>query len=272
MSYFTNKTAIITGSSKGIGKAIARELCCQGANVVLNGLNEHQLEATRKAFEMEGLSVAAVRADVTIPEDCARLVGETIDRFGKVDIVVANSGLGMNARFENMGPEVFARIITSNVYGPASSLMQTLPYLRQSKGSFIFISSVAGLIGVPTASAYSAGKMALTGLAQSLKMELADTGVHIGIVYVGFTQNEPGKQLLNAKGEMVPVAARPARLQQTRRQVARAVLKAIKRRRFKTVLTFLGKFTDLFSRLFPGLALRIALMAQRSAKCMTDQW
>jgi short-subunit dehydrogenase len=263
VSYFKNKTAIVTGSGMGIGKAIAQELCKAGANVVLNGRNAERLEKTYQEFLQKGYPVVAVQGDVTKISDCNAVIQKAIDTFGNLDILITNAGVSMRERFENLQPEVFSEIIISNINGSAFPALAALPYLKKTKGSVVFISSAAGMIGLPTASAYSAGKMALTALAQSLKIEMASSGVHIGIVHVGFTQNDVEKRVLNATGELVPVASRPAYLQQTQEQVAKAVLSTIRKRRFKVVLTLVGKINAFVVRFFPSLVIRIVTVSQK---------
>lgn len=263
MSYFKNKTAIVTGSGMGIGKAIALELCKEGANVVLNGRNAERLEKTFQEFLQKGYTVASVRADVTKSLECDAIIQKAIDSFGGVDILITNAGISMRERFENLQPEVFSQIIESNINGSAFPALKALPHIKKTNGSIVFISSAAGMIGLPTASAYSAGKMALTALAQSMKIELASTGVHVGIVHVGFTRNDDEKRVLNANGELIPVASRPPYLQQTQEQVAKSVLSTIRNRRFKVILTFVGKLNAFAVRFFPSLVIRIVTASHK---------
>lgn len=150
-----------------------------------------------------------------------------------------------------------------------SNLVRGL-FIKETKGSLVFISSIAGKVGLPSASAYSGGKMMLTALAQSLQAELAGSGMHIGIVYVGFTRNDDTKRVLNAQGDLVPVAKRSAYLQQTQDQVAGAVLKLIRKRRFSTVLSLTGKLSALAIRLFSGLVLRILRVLQEKHRYGAD--
>jgi len=266
VSYFKNKTAIVTGSGMGIGKAIALELCKQGAHVVLNGRNEVRLEKTRLEFLQNGYPVIAVRADVTRISECDELIQKTIEAFGRVDILITNAGISMSEHFENLDSKVFAQVIESNIHGSAFPALSALPAIKISRGSIVFISSAAGLVGLPTASAYSAGKMALTALAQSLKIELSNTGVHIGIVHVGFTKNDDDKRVLNAKGELIPVAPRPAYLQQTQEEVANAVLDLIRKRKFKSILSLVGKLNAIAIRFFPGLVLSIISFSRKKMR------
>lgn len=266
MSFFNNKVAIVTGSGMGIGKATAMELCARGAKVVLNGRNPERLQKTFTEFKDKGYDVIAITCDITSASDCEKLIHQTIETYGKLDILITNASISMRERFERLQPEVFAQIIHSNINGSAFPAWYALPHLKKTKGSITFISSAAGMIGLPTGSAYSAGKMALTALAQSMKIELAESGVHIGIVHVGFTQNEEEKRVLNAKGELVPVATRPAYLQQTREQVARAILRSIRKRKFKTILTVIGKLNAFMVRYFPSLVIRIVTYSQKRMK------
>jgi len=268
VSYLKNKTAIVTGSGMGIGKAIALELCKAGANVVLNGRNAERLEKTYQEFLQKGFTVVAVAGDVTKVSDCNVIIQKAIDSFGDIHILVTNAGVSMRERFENLQPEVFSQIIESNINGSAFPTLVALPHLKKTKGSVVFISSAAGMIGLPTASAYSAGKMALTALAQSLKIEMASSGVHIGIVHVGFTQNDVEKRVLNATGDLVPVASRPAYLQQTQEQVARSVLSTIRNRKFKVVLSLVGKINAFVVRFFPSLVIRIVTSSQKKMEKM----
>lgn len=263
MLHFKDKTALVTGSGKGIGKAIALQLCEQGAQVVLNGRNRERLEETYREFSEKGYRVMAIQADVTLASECEMLIRGAVEAFGKIDILIANAGISMQGDFEDLQPGVFARVIESNVYGSAFPVMKALPFIKQTKGSIIFISSIAGLIGLPSASAYSAGKMMLTALAQSLRAELADSGMHIGIVYVGFTRNDPQKRVLNARGTLIPVAMRPSYLQQTPEQVAGAVLRLIRKRKSGTVLSFTGKLTFIAARVFPSLVLRMIRLSRK---------
>ncbi|HEY3429181.1 MAG TPA: SDR family oxidoreductase [Cyclobacteriaceae bacterium] len=268
MSYFKNKTAIVTGSGMGIGKAIAFELCKAGANVVLNGRNPDRLEKTYQEFLQAGYPVLAVQGDVTKISDCNILIQKALDAFDKIDFLITNAGISMRERFDNLQPEIFSQVIESNINGSAFPALTALPHIKKTKGSIVFISSAAGMIGLPTASAYSAGKMALTALAQSLKIELASSGVHIGIVHVGFTKNDDAKRVLNATGELIPVAERPAYLQQTQEQVAKSILSTIRKRRFKVVLTFVGKLNAFMVRFFPGLVIRIVTSSQKKMEKM----
>lgn len=252
--FFQDKVAIITGSSKGIGRATAIELAKRGANVVLNGRNIPALEKAESSLQGIGGQVLAVQADVTSISDCKNLIARTLDRFGKIDILIANAGISMRGRFEALNPDVFKNTMELNVLGSIFPAQLALPHLRKSKGSLLFISSVAGLRGLPNLSIYSASKMCLTGIAESLALELRGSGIHTGIVYVGLTQNDADKLIIGEDGSLIPLEPRDSRIAQSKEDTARAIVKALYRKKYKTVLSPLGKLNAFGNRFLPNLS------------------
>jgi NAD(P)-dependent dehydrogenase (short-subunit alcohol dehydrogenase family) len=253
--WLEGKVAIVTGSSRGIGRETARLLLAHGARVVINGRDPERLEQTRQDLGSAG-RVLAVTADVSTRGACDHLVTQALRAFGSVDTLVANAGVSMRGRFEEIAPEVFRRILEQNVLGSVYPAQAALPALRASCGSILFVSSVAGIRGLAMISAYSAAKMALTAVAQSLRMELAGSGVHVGIVYVGMTRNDPGKQTVGPQGQQIVLAPR-TRLAQPQERVAAAILRALRARRAWTVLTGLGWLNAISVRLIPGISERL---------------
>ncbi len=242
---FSGKVAIVTGSESGIGRETARALCQQGACVVLNGLTADRLEQTRREFLEQGHSVVACLADVTDYDNCERLVDTAIQAFGQVDILITNASISMRAYFADMKPDVFRRVLDSNVYGTVFPLKAALPHLLNTRGSVTFISSISALNGMPSGSAYCAGKAAMSNLAHTLRLELHDTGVQFGVVHIGFTQNDADKRVLDAQGQPVPIAHRPPRWQKSQAQVAQIILRHIRRRKQRTVISALGRLIAL---------------------------
>jgi NAD(P)-dependent dehydrogenase (short-subunit alcohol dehydrogenase family) len=240
---FLDRVVLITGSSRGIGRATAFEVAERGATVVLNGRNSDRLEETREQMEKRGYTVLAIQGDVSSASDSENLVETTRESLGRIDILINNAGSIMRGRFEDILPEVFRKVIEVNILGSVYPAMFALPYLKESKGSIVFISSLAGLRGLPMASPYCASKMSLTGLAESLKTELSGTGVHVGVIYVSFTENDPDKLVLSADGSYVSVAPH---FQTSQARTARLIVRSIKKRKFKSVLTLLGKILVIF--------------------------
>lgn len=265
-----DKVAIITGSSRGIGRATAMMLCQYGVKVMLNGRNEERLKETYLAFLAQGFDVAYYAADVTEWESCRNLINETIARFGKIDIIIPNASISMNARFDRISPDNFKTVLDSNLYGAIMPAFAGIEALKKTSGSLIFVSSVAGFYGLPNASAYSVGKMGLTALVQSLQTEMKNSDVHIGIIYVGFTQNDEGKKVISANGQFVPVAHRPRIMQQSQRQVAASIIKLILNRQRKVTLSIIGKTFRVLSRMSPMLVSTIINWSQKGMRAMYE--
>jgi NAD(P)-dependent dehydrogenase (short-subunit alcohol dehydrogenase family) len=247
---FKDKVAIVTGSSRGIGRATAYRLAQDGAAVVLNGRNTTRLDNTRKEMEDKGYTVHGIAGDVTSVKDSKNLIEGTIERFGSIDILINNAGIVSRGKFEDLKPDVFRKVVEGNLLGSVYTTMFALPFLKESGGSIVFISSLAALRGFPIASPYSAAKMGLTALAESLRVELAGTGIHVCIVYVGFTENDPEKRVLSADGSMIQVDT-PFRVPQEK--TAKWIVHSILKKKFKAVLTPLGKLSSLAQRLAPWL-------------------
>lgn len=252
-STLDGKVAIITGSSKGIGKAIAIALAKKNVRVVLNGRSREILENTSAELRSSGFDITFVQGDVGNYSDCENLVEQTIKKYGRLDILVNNAGLAMEGTIANTSPEVFAKVFHTNILGVLFPTKAALPYLKQSQGSVVFTGSIAGFMGLPDYSAYSASKMSLTALVQSLKIELAGTGVHVGINYVGFAENDENKTYLNHHGEIEKMPVRKQFKRMPLEIVAAHFVKGIENRRYKQTLSGLGKLTNYVQRYFPML-------------------
>ena len=263
---FAGKVAIVTGSESGIGRETARELCRQGARVVLNGLSAERLELTRLEFRRAGYPVISCVADVTDYDQCEALIDQAIQTYGRIDILITNASISMRAYFADLTPDVFRRVLDSNVYGSVYPLKAALPHLTQSSGVVTFISSISALNGMPSGSAYCAGKAALINLTHTLNLELHETGIRFGVVHLGFTQNDTDKRVLDAAGQPVPIAYRNPRWQMTQTEVAQAILKHVRKRRIKTVLTPTGFLINFMTRYFPKTGDRVILWSMKNWK------
>lgn len=249
----SGKVALITGSGSGVGRALAIALGEEGARIFLNGRNEEKLRNTQAILEQKGITSSYYASDITKYDGSSKLVEACVNFFGRLDILIPNAGESMQALFEDMDPLVFERVFLSNSLGAMFPVKAALPHIVASKGHIVLIHSLAGMHGVPSASAYSAGKMSLTAFAQSLRIELADKDVHIAKVFLGFTENDSEKTVLNAEGIRVPVASRSRSLQLTQKQVANEIVSVIVKRKSLKVLSPLGKFMFVSARLWPGL-------------------
>lgn len=251
MNNLQNKVAIITGSSIGIGRVMAFEMAKRGAKIVLNARNPERLEKTHQALQAAGFESIAVAGDVSNPEDCQKLISAAIATFGKIDILVNNAGISMEGTVEELDPEVFRKVMEVNYLGSVYPTQAAIPQLRKTKGSLIFMGSLAGIHGLPDHSVYSSSKMALTALADSLRIELEDSGIHVGIAYVGFTENDPEKTIFGKDGKVIPQPKRGFIKAEPPENVALRVIKMIEKRQFRQYFTNLGKLNAFMKRYFP---------------------
>lgn len=259
MFQIKDKVALVTGSTAGFGRELAFQLCALGAKVILNGRDLKRLEKTASEFHDAGFQVALVTGDVSDPEECRKIIDHCIVQFDRLDILISNAGLGSGGKFSDTTPETFRKVFEVNTLGTIYLTRFALPHIQETKGTIIFISSLAGLLGLPYSSLYSSSKMALTAIAQSLQVEWKGTGVHIGIAYVGFLKNSEDKRVLGPTGELQPTGERKTFRLQPMEKASRAIIRQIQKRKRKMILSTMGKTLSVALRFSPWL-IRIILM------------
>jgi NAD(P)-dependent dehydrogenase (short-subunit alcohol dehydrogenase family) len=258
-SKFQGKVAIITGSSRGIGKAIAIELAKNGVSIVLNGRDENRLKEAEEQIRKIHSNVLSVCCDVADVMSSQQLIEKTIAQFGRLDILINNVGVSMRGTVAELNPDVFKKVFESNVYGTVNPTIPAIPYLRKTKGSIVFISSLAGIRGLPGLSAYCSSKMALRAIAESIRIEEKKHKIHVGLIQVGITEIEHNKETIAADGSLKVLKNRDKSKVQSTEQVAKATLKNIRKRSFITTLTGIGKLNKFMQARFPMLVERIIL-------------
>jgi short-subunit dehydrogenase len=167
----------------GIGEAIARVFAAEGARLVLSARSLDRLESLASQLPAESL---VVRCDMSHPEEVRSLIGKTVERFGRLDILVNNAAIGMYASVADMKPEQFEHLVRTNWLGPVHAIQAAVPHMRkQGGGQIINISSVAGKVALPWMGAYCSSKFALNALSNSLRMELAADKIRVLLVCPG---------------------------------------------------------------------------------------
>jgi NAD(P)-dependent dehydrogenase (short-subunit alcohol dehydrogenase family) len=183
---FSNKVALVTGGSRGIGYAVAAALLERGASVVITGLDASRLEAARDHLMQHGGSVEAVRADVRRAADVRRTVSRAVERFGGLDILVNNAGVGLFVDVADMTDEQWDEVIGTNLTGAFYCCREAVPHLRARGGGWIInVSSLAGRNWFPKAGAYCASKAGLNALSEALMQEVRYDGIRVSYVMPG---------------------------------------------------------------------------------------
>ncbi|MBT3272100.1 MAG: SDR family NAD(P)-dependent oxidoreductase [Spirochaetales bacterium] len=263
-----DKVVIITGSSRGIGFHTAELFLEHGAKVALNGRNPERLASAQKKLDPTGEKTLTFAGDMSNEDDAAGLMKAAIDTWGRIDILICNAGVMMRGRFSDLSGEVVHSVINANIVGVALPIIKALPEITRQKGTIEIISSLAGVRGMPHISLYCGSKMALTAITEALWIEQAGSGVHVGILYVGITENDPEKRLLGADGSPIKVTNKS---HSTMKEVAAMVFKQIRRRRRKIVMTPAGKALEFAQWLMPRLLTFLIAKAQKTSEGFA-QW
>ncbi len=265
-NYLNNKVALISGSSMGIGKAIAMELASKGAKVVLNGRDAEKLYGTEKELKALGYSVAALVADIRYPEQCDHLIQEGIKTYGALDILVNNAAVSSRGSVEHMATGNFKILADTNYMGAAYLSKYAIPHLRKTCGHLIFVNSAGGFRGMPYNSAYSASKVAQAALADAIRIELYDDDIHVGVAFVGFTENDPEKTILDVDGSWVYLPTRTNIVLAKPQEVAKSICSMVVNRNDTITLTKLGYLAGFTTRYLPALSSWILQMKRDDIK------
>lgn len=258
---FAGLVVLITGASSGIGAELARQFASGGARVVLASRDQARLTQVADECRSRGAEAFVVTGDVGREEDCRRIVDAAIVQFGQLDILVNNAGLGSSGRFDEVTDlTIFDTLMRVNYLGSVWCTAHALPHLKQTRGRIVAISSLTGLTGVPKRTAYAATKHAMAGFFDSLRIELADTGVSVTVIYPGFVFSEINRHALAPDGRPFGTRAyqrKPGETMETD-ECVRQILVATASRQRDLVMTFRGKIGRILKLLSPALVDRIA--------------
>ena len=199
--------AIITGASSGIGEATARRLVREGMCVTLAARRQDELERVAREIQANGGQMLIVPTDVRDRAAIQRMVQATLDQWGRVDVLVNNAGLGYSNRVISLDPGQLREQVAVNLVAVIECVQAVLPaMIRQSSGRIINVASIAGLVGLPGSSVYSATKAAVISFSESLRREVSRQGIHVTAVCPGFvaTNFAPRLKQIASSGKRVP--------------------------------------------------------------------
>ncbi|RTQ48162.1 SDR family oxidoreductase [Hymenobacter gummosus] len=254
------QVVLITGGTSGIGQACAQVFGQAGARVAITGRDEARLQATLADLKARGIEAQAIRADVGEEADCRRAVEETVQAFGRLDVLINNAGISMRALFAEASLDVMRRLMQTNFFGTVYMTKYALPHVTAARGSIVGISSIAGYRGLPGRTGYSASKFAMNGFLETLRTELQPQGVHVLTACPGFTASNIRNTALAADGSQQGESPRDESSMMSSAEVARHILHAVQQRRPTLVLTGKGKLTVFLNKWLPaGIMDRLVL-------------
>jgi hypothetical protein len=180
------KSAIVTGSTKGIGRAIAEALLREGMNVCVSARNSDEIEKAVLELSDAGGGVTGAVCDVRSYEEAKALVEHTVEEFGGVDVLVNNAGIGIFGRIDETSPEDFRAVLETNLFGVFYCCREAIPQMKKRGGGYIInISSLAGTNAHPQMAAYNASKFALNGFSEALMQEVRHDGIKVSYIMPG---------------------------------------------------------------------------------------
>ncbi len=248
-----DKIVVITGASSGIGKACALVFAKHCAGIVMVGRDSAKLlQAELEVKKINANTITAV-ADVSKPEDCKKVVDDTLSAFGKISILINNAGLSMRALFEDVDLEVMHKLMNVNFWGAVYCTKYALPHILKEKGSVIGISSIAGKKGLPGRSGYSSSKFALEGFLETLRTENLKKDLHVLVACPGYTESNIRNTALAKDGKEQNESPLDESKLMKAEEVAGHIYQSVVSRKRDLVLTSNGKLTIWLNKFFPSM-------------------
>lgn len=184
---FQNQVVFITGAASGIGFAIGKEFAIQGARVILSDANEEKVFQAALDLQNEGLKVTGMRCNVTNEQEITSVLDETIDVFGRIDVLINNAGMQYISPIETFPTETFELLLKIMLTAPFIAIKHILPFMkRQNSGRIINMASINGLVGFAGKAAYNSAKHGLIGLTKVAALEAAEYGITVNAICPGY--------------------------------------------------------------------------------------
>lgn len=251
---FERKVVLVTGACAGIGRALAQRFAQAGARLVLLDLDQAALDSLAQHLrDHHNVEVLALRCDVAEAAVVEAAVALAVEQFGGIDLLINNAGITHRSRFADTDLAVFQRIMQVNYFGALHCTRAALPSLLARRGQIVVLSSLSGFAPMLDRSAYNASKHALHGLFETLRLELAGSGVNVMLVCPGFTATDIRKKALVGDGSVtaqpIPFVGKVNAPQDT----AEAIYRAAVRRKRLLIHSNVNWLARLLARLSPRL-------------------
>jgi len=244
-----DKVVVITGASSGIGRALAEKYAAEGFRLVLAARRIERLIELQK--RLSNVEILPVKTDVSIEEDCKKLIDSAVEKFGRIDILINNAGISMRASLEAVETDVLRRVMNVNYWGTVYCTKYALPHILKQKGSIVGVISTGGYIGLPGRTGYSGSKFAVRGFLDTVRIEYLRSGLHVLVAAPGFTASEIRETALVADGNQQGKTPRNESKMMSAERCASIMYRAIKNRRRKMIISFWdGKVIVLVAKLW----------------------
>ena len=261
----TTSVVIITGASDGIGAELARQLAqTHGSKVslVLAARGKDKLEDVAKQCREHGSKVLVRPTDVSQETECQALINEAVAQYGRIDTLVNNAGMSAHALLSEVTDMAwYQRIMQINLWGSAWCTHAALPHILATQGRIVAVSSLAGLVGVPGRTAYSASKFAMNGFFEALRVEMTPHGVSVTIAYPGVVATDIRYRGLNAAGNAAGKSGLDESGAMSVEECARLIRVGMDKRQRDIVMSAKGKLGRWMKLLAPSLVDKLALAA-----------
>jgi short-subunit dehydrogenase len=249
---------LLTGASSGIGRCVAEQAAREGAKLALVARSADKLQELAGTLSARGAEVLVVPSDVTSETDRRRVLSAVVERFGGLDVLINNAGVGSWGHFAECSEEILRQVMEVNFFAPAELIRLAIPALRKGRQpAIVNIASMCGRRGIPAWSEYSASKFALCGLTEALRGEMVRFAIDILLVVPGLTRSGLGQHLLRNTGRY-PIDFNKGMPPE---KVAAGILRALKKNRTETVLGWDARWILRVNRFLPRLV--DALVARR---------
>mgnify|MGYP003300654102 FL=1 len=269
-TYFKDKVIIITGASSGIGLATARLFAGMGAKLSLAARSIDILESLASELTDDRSRILCIKTDVSVEEDCRRLIEETVRRFGKIDILINNAGISMRAPFLDVNLEVIKKLMDVNFWGTVYCSKYALPEILKTKGSIAGVISTAGYVAIPGRTGYVTSKYAIRGFLETLRIEHLYDGINILVFAPGYTASNVRNAALLADGSPQGYSPKDEGKLMSAEKVAEKLAYGLYRRKKEMILTALGYWDIWLYKRFPRLMDRVQLHYIRRKEKQND--
>lgn len=253
MESLTGKVVFITGASAGIGAELARVFAENGATIVATGRRTDRLHSLAAELTRQGHTALGITCDVTLDGDVERAIAETLQQFGRLDILIANAGFGVVGAFHELSLSDFQRQFDTNVWGVLRTVYAGWKPLAMTQGRMAILSSVSGYIASPRIAPYAMSKFAVQGLAGSLAYELAEHHISLTTLCPGFVDSEIRRVDNFGEFRAAAVDPIPRWLSMSTKRAARQMMRAIMNRKAEVIITGHGKVLVWLQRHIPFL-------------------